>query len=54
VLQGVADSECKFIFVDIGAYGKQSNGGMFSASILYHFLKDSNVPYPSLQVLREV
>ena len=32
VLQGVADSESRFIFIDIGAYGKQSDGGIFSAS----------------------
>jgi hypothetical protein len=29
VLQGVADCESRFIFVDIGAYGKQSDGGIF-------------------------
>ena len=40
VLQGVADSESRFIFIDIGAYGKQSDGGTFSASKLYHFLED--------------
>ena len=40
VLQGVADYESRFIFIDIGAYGKQSDGGTFSASTLYHFLED--------------
>jgi hypothetical protein len=25
-LQGVADSESRFIFIDVGAYGKQSDG----------------------------
>jgi hypothetical protein len=38
VLRGVADSECRFILIDVGAYGKQSDGGTFSASTLYHFL----------------
>jgi len=49
VLQGVADSESRFIFVDIGAYGKQSDGGTFSASTLYHFLEDfeSTLPKPA-------
>jgi hypothetical protein len=39
VVQGVADSECRFISIDIGTYGKQSDGGgTFSASNLYHLL----------------
>jgi len=29
VLQGVADSESRFIFIDIGAYGQQSDGGRY-------------------------
>jgi hypothetical protein len=32
-LQGVAASENRFIFIDIRAYGKQSDGGEFSGSI---------------------
>ena len=46
VLQGVADSERRFIFIDIGAYGKQSDGGTFSASRLYHFLEDNEFTLP--------
>jgi len=48
-LQGVADSESRFIFIDIGAYGKQSDGGSFSASTLRHFLEDfdSTLPKPA-------
>ena len=48
VLQGVVDSESRFIFTDIGAYGKQSDGGTFSGSTLYHFLEDfeSTLPKP--------
>jgi hypothetical protein len=47
VLQGVADSECRFIFIDVGAYGKQSDGGTFSASTLYSITswKTLNLPY---------
>jgi hypothetical protein len=41
VLQGVADSESRFIFINIGAYGKQSDCGKFSASTVYHFLEGS-------------
>ena len=49
VLQGVADYESRFIFIDIGAYGKQSDGGTFSASTLYHFLEnfESALPKPA-------
>ena len=41
LLQEVADSESRFIFTDItvGAYGNQCDG-TFSASTLYHILKD--------------
>ena len=46
VLQGVADSESRFIFIDIGAYGKQSDGGTFSASTLYRFLEDFESTFP--------
>ena len=41
MLQEVADSESRFIFTDItvGAYGNECDG-TFSASTLYHILKD--------------
>jgi len=46
LLKDVIDSESRFIFIDIGAYGKQSDGGTFSASTLYHFLErcESTLP----------
>jgi hypothetical protein len=49
VLKCVADSESRLIFTDIGVYGKQSDGGIFSASNLYHVLKDceSTLPTPA-------
>jgi hypothetical protein len=48
VLQGVADSECGFVFTGVGDYGKQSDGVTFSASISCHFLEDpgSTLPKP--------
>jgi hypothetical protein len=53
VLQGVADSESRFTFIDLGAFGKQNDCGTFSRSTLYHFLEDLKSTL-SLQVLREV
>jgi len=49
VLQGVADANYKFIFVDVGAYGKQSDSGTFLASDLYDILDNykNSLPLPT-------
>ncbi|KAG8239227.1 hypothetical protein J437_LFUL018824 [Ladona fulva] len=50
VLQAVADYRCRFIFVDVGGYGKQSDGGTFYTSYSSTFLENShsaNLPPPS-------
>ena len=41
--------KAEIIYIDIGAYGKQSDSGIFSASTLYHFLEDleSTLPKPA-------
>lgn len=46
VLQGVADAEKKFITIEVGARGKQSDGGTFAASTLFQLLNSNtfNVP----------
>ena len=49
VLQGISDSESRFIFIDTDAFGKQTDGGTFSGSTLYYFLEDleSSLPKPA-------
>lgn len=46
VLMGVADAEKKFLVIDVGALGKQSDGGIFTATELYRRLeaKQFNMP----------
>lgn len=46
VLQAVADHRCRFIFVDVRGYGKQSDGGIFSASSLSTFLEKYHTNLP--------
>lgn len=46
-LQGVADARCKFIFIDVGAYGKQSDGGVFEASLISTFLEKNSETLPA-------
>nr|CAI5838516.1 unnamed protein product [Callosobruchus analis] len=48
VLQGIADANYKFIAVEVGAYGRQSDGGTFSDSNIYQRLeaKTLNIPAP--------
>lgn len=51
VLQGVADHECKFVTVDIGAYGRQSDGGVFRNSDLAKCLDNNAFDCPASQQL---
>lgn len=48
VLQDVADANKTFITIEIGARGKQSDGGTFAASTLFQLLESGlfNVPEP--------
>lgn len=46
VLQGVANANYRFITVDIGGYGKQSDGGTFKASDLYQLLHNKQLIIP--------
>ncbi|XP_049763762.1 uncharacterized protein LOC126263687 [Schistocerca nitens] len=46
VLQAVADANYKFIAVDVGAYGKQSDAGVFKESMLYKKLTNGELLLP--------
>ena len=46
ILQGLVDARYKFLSVDVGAYGRQSDSGVFSQSNLYHHLESGTFPFP--------
>jgi hypothetical protein len=41
VLQGLADARYRTIAIDLGAYGKQLDGGVFRQSLIYQFLSNN-------------
>ena len=48
VLLAVADAQYKFVYVDVGAYGRQSDGSVFSNSLNQSLLANTiNLPPPS-------
>lgn len=47
VLLAIVDANCKFIYVDIGSYGKESDSGIFSSSSLYKLIKQGNYFLPN-------
>jgi len=51
VLQAVVDANLKFVTVDVGAYGKQSDGGVFRYSALYRSLETRSLKLPQDTVL---
>lgn len=46
VLQGVADADKKFITIEVGGRGKQSDGGTFSSSTLFHLIENNRFNIP--------
>ena len=47
VLLAVCDSENKFVYVDIGSYGSESDGGVFNRSTLKRGLTNGTLNLPS-------
>lgn len=47
VLQGISDANYKFITIEVGGYGKQSDGGTFSSSQLYNLIRNYELRVPN-------
>lgn len=47
VLQAVVDAYYRYIFIDVGGRGSQSDGGTFKASLFYKALKQKKIQIPS-------
>lgn len=47
VLQPLADAQYKFVSIEVGAYGTQSDGGIFSKSTLCQCLRNSTFNMPA-------
>ncbi|XP_063903794.1 uncharacterized protein LOC135123231 [Zophobas morio] len=45
-LGAIDDANYRLTFIDVGAYGKQSDGGIFRESNLYHLLQSSSLNIP--------
>lgn len=51
VLLAVTDSENKYIIIDVGAYGKDSDGGVLSNSSFYQKLENGYIQLPPAEPL---
>ena len=51
VLQELADAHYRFIAIEVGGYGKQSDGGTFHASQLYQLIQKNELSIPEPEAL---
>ncbi|PNF36798.1 hypothetical protein B7P43_G09637, partial [Cryptotermes secundus] len=51
LLQALVDADCKLLAVDIGAVGRQSDGGNFRTTSLYKLLENSKLNIPAAREL---
>ena len=50
VLLDLVDAYCRFLFVDIGAYGRTSDGGVYNNSSLAHCLECNTLNIPQASI----
>lgn len=50
-LLALCDAQYRFIVVDIGAVGRQSDGGIFRNSKLYTALEENSLQIPSPEII---
>lgn len=50
-LLSVTDADYKYVFVEVGGFGKDSDGGIFSASKLLKFLSSKSIDLPEPSVI---
>lgn len=43
ILLGLADSDCNFLFADIGTHGRMSDGGVFYDSLIYTEIQENEI-----------
>ena len=51
MLQGLADANCKFSAIGVGAFGRQSDGGIFRQSGLGICLENGTLNAPTTKAL---
>lgn len=51
ILQAVVDARCRFIFIDVGAYGSQHDAITFESSDFYRALKEEKLEIPEKSAL---
>lgn len=49
----MADADGKFLIIDVGGVGRQSDSGIFRSSTLYRLLENGQLNIPSPSVLPE-
>ncbi|CAH2003180.1 unnamed protein product [Acanthoscelides obtectus] len=47
VLLAICDAKYRFLVIDVGGFGKQSDGATFNSSELYHLLKSKKINIPA-------
>jgi DDE superfamily endonuclease len=53
ILLAVCDANYRFTYVDIGAPGRRSDGGVFKSSSLYERLEGNNLDLPEPSVITD-